>query len=87
MSRSARIAVEEIGAGQAEIETYVAAYQRGVPAIGYVFARQEKTQARIIAKVSSNDNATLEQLFNSEPIGRPISVTHENGENFFTFGT
>ena len=85
LSRSTRIAVEEIGAGEVEIETYVAAYQRGVPAIGYVFARQGQTQARIIAKARSDDAATLEQLFNSEPIGRPISVAHENGENLFTF--
>ena len=85
MSNSPRTVVEEIGAGKLEIETYVAAYNRGAPSIGYIFARQG--ESRIIAKVRNGDTATLEQLFATEPIGRAVTVSHENGENFFNFAS
>ncbi|MGR8946648.1 MAG: acetyl-CoA acetyltransferase [Gammaproteobacteria bacterium] len=87
MDNAPKITVAETGSGQAEIETYVAAYNRGIPTVGYVFARVPVSSERLIAKVCENDKTTLNELFNSEPVGRHISVTNENGINYFTFNS
>lgn len=71
--------------GQARIETYVAAYQRGTPNIGYVFARMLETGERIIAKVSEDDQQTLNELVTTEPMGREVTISRGNGVNIFRF--
>lgn len=84
MQKAPSVDVAERMDGIANIETYVAFYKRGKPALGYVFARTE-TNSRIIAKVDESDQGTLAQLFESEPIGRKISVKHAGGLNTFVF--
>ncbi|MEM7466227.1 MAG: acetyl-CoA acetyltransferase [Pseudomonadota bacterium] len=77
--------VIEKASGQAKVETYVAAYRRGEPDVGYVFARDSETSKRLIAKVDDDDSETLNALFSTEPIDRSIQVRHKEGINYFTF--
>ena len=68
------------------IESYVATYQRGTPKLAYIFARTSNDE-RFVAKVKEGDQATLNRMFDSDPIGCPITVTQGDGCNYFEFKT
>lgn len=82
-----RAAVTETPSGTGLIESYVAAYRRGQPAVGYIIGRQASDDRRFLATVAAGDGDTLEGLFGSEPMGRKVEVV-DNGEvNHFRFAT
>lgn len=84
MHEHPKAAVIERADGHGTIESYVAAYQRGLPKVAYVFAKTANDE-RFIAKIKDGDEATLKRVFDKDPIGLPISVSHENGLNYFQF--
>jgi acetyl-CoA C-acetyltransferase len=77
--------VTEAPSGPAIIETYVAAYQRRMPAVGYVIGRQKNDNQRFLASVANSDEETLATLFESDPIGRSITVDGSSDVNTFQF--
>ena len=84
MQEAERVKVIEHADGEAQIETYVAAYRKNRPDLGYVFAR-DGAGSRAIAKIRTGDETNLRQLFEHEPIGRKIIIEHEDGINYFRF--
>ena len=86
MHEHPKATVIERAQGHGTIESYVAAYHRGVPKAAYVFAKTVNHE-RFIAKIRDCDEANLKQLFDQDPLGFPISVNHENGINYFQFGS
>lgn len=77
--------VTELPSGSAIVETYVAAYQRRVPAVGYVIGRQTSDNQRFLAQVADGDGETMAGLFESDPLGRPITVDGSGDINTFQF--
>lgn len=71
--------------GKAAIETYSVVYKKGAPVVGFCLARASDSGKRVIAKVASKDEATLQAMLAQEPIGRDINI--ETGERgaYFTF--
>jgi len=67
------------------IESYVATWRRGQPATGFIVGRQTKDDRRFLATVRKGDAATLDALFDTEPIRRKVQVTNEGGVNAFSF--
>jgi len=77
--------VTETPHGGAVIESYVAAYQRGEPAIGYIVGRQANDNQRFLACPADGDRETLIGLFETEPMGRRITVEGSGPVNTFRF--
>lgn len=71
--------------GSGIVESYVAAYQRGQPAIGYIVGRQASDDQRFLATVAQEDAATLHALFETEPMGRKVTVDGAQTVNTFRF--
>ena len=82
-----RTPVTESPAGSGMVESYVAAYNRGRPAIGYVIGRQTSDDQRFLACPASDDTETLHALFETEPMGRRITVDGGGTVNTFRFAT
>lgn len=78
-------AVTETPDGDAIIETYVAAYQRGEPAIAYIVGRQASDARRFLAVPDKGDAETLHGLFATEPLGRRVRVDGSGAVNTFRF--
>ena len=79
--------VTQSPSGAAVIETYVATYQRRVPTVGYVMGRQASDGSRFLARVDDGDGETMATLFDSDPLGRSITVNGDNDVNTFQFNT
>ncbi|MGR9092551.1 MAG: hypothetical protein ACU85U_18435, partial [Gammaproteobacteria bacterium] len=82
-----RAPVTETPDGDAIIETYVAAYQRGKRAIGYIVGRQAGDAQRFLAVPNEGDLETLHGLFETEPMGRRVRVDGSGAVNTFRFAT
>jgi acetyl-CoA C-acetyltransferase len=67
------------------VESYVATWRRGQPAIGFIVGRQAGDDRRFLATVRKGDAATLDALFDTEPMGRKVQVTNDAGVNTFSF--
>jgi len=80
-----RAAVTETPHGDAIIESYVAAYQRGEPAVGYIVGRQASDSQRFLAVPARDDGPTLRGLFDTEPLGRRVRVDGSGAVNTFRF--
>lgn len=78
------INVIEQGSGEATIESYAAVYSRGEPAGGYIVARLSSPDDRCLAVADPDDAAASALLFEAEPFGRPVTVSHRDGINYFT---
>jgi acetyl-CoA C-acetyltransferase len=61
----------------AVVETYTVTFAKGEPARGYVIARN--AAGRILAR--GGDRAMLGQLLAEDPVGRTVSIVHDNGVN------
>ena len=79
-----RVVVTEQAMDTGIVETYVAAYQRGQPALGYILGRQND-ERRFLAKLASEDRETMAALFDRDPIGRSVRVTRAQLINTFRF--
>ena len=79
--------VTETPEGGGVIESYVAAYRRGEPATGYIIGRQTSDDRRFLATVAKSDAETLQALFDTEPMGRKVSVNGDGPVNTFRFAT
>ncbi len=77
--------VTETPDGDAVIETYVAAYRRGEPAIGYIVGRQTSDAQRFLAVPKEGDAETLHGLFATGPMGRHVQVDGSGAVNTFRF--
>lgn len=84
MTKYPKAKVIETPQGGGSIESYVATYQRGNPKLAYIFARNSNNE-RFIAKVKDGDSTTLKRMFDEDPIGNPITVSTEDGCNYFEF--
>lgn len=82
-----RAPVTETPDGDAVVESYVAAYQRGKPAIGYIVGRQGTDAHRFLAVPAPDDRETLNALFETEPMGRRVRVDGSGERNTFRFAT
>ncbi|TDJ63245.1 MAG: acetyl-CoA acetyltransferase [Proteobacteria bacterium] len=82
-----RAPVTETPHGAGVIESYVAAYRRGQPTIGYIIGRQASDDRRFLAIAADGDGDTLNGLFDSEPLGRAVEVTRRDGVNQFRFAS
>ncbi len=82
-----RAVVTETPHGDAIVESYVAAYQRGQPGIGYIVGRQSADAQRFLAVPDSDDQETLRALFETEPMGRRVRVDGSGTVNTFRFAT
>jgi len=80
-----RAPVTESPNGAGVVESYVAAYQRGEPAVGYIVGRQASDDQRFLAVPAKDDSETLHALFESEPMGRRIRVDGSGAVNTFRF--
>ena len=80
-----RAQVTETPSGNGVIESYVAAYHRGQPAIGYIVGRQASDDRRFLAAVAKDDSETLHGLFENEPMGRQVTVDGNGEVNTFCF--
>ena len=79
--------VTEAPSGTGIIESYVAAYRRGQPAIGFIVGRQAADDQRFLATVKNGDAETMTGLFDAEPMGRKVSVTKDGSVNTFRFAS
>ncbi len=79
--------VTETPSGTGIIESYVAAYRRGQPAIGFIVGRQAADDQRFLATVKNGDAETMTGLFDAEPMGRKVSVTKDGSVNTFRFAS
>jgi acetyl-CoA C-acetyltransferase len=77
--------ITESPVGDAVIESYVAAYQRREPTITYVMGRQASDDRRFLAAVAPGDHETLATMFDTDPMGRAISVERSGDVNTFRF--
>lgn len=82
-----RAAVTETPDGDAIVESYVAAYQRGQPGVGYIVGRQSADAQRFLAVPERDDHETLHALFETEPMGRRVRVDGSGAVNTFRFAT
>jgi acetyl-CoA C-acetyltransferase len=71
--------------GNGIVESYVAAYQKGKPAIAYIVGRQSSDERRFLACVAERDTETLQALFTSDPMARGITVDGSGPVNTFRF--
>ena len=62
------------------IESYTVTMRKGQPQRGNVIVRTEK--GRILARARSDHRATLAALNRTDPIGRTVRITHQNGVNY-----
>ena len=85
LEANGRAPVTETPRGAAVVESYVAAYRRGQPGIGYVVGRQNSDNQRFLAVPAEGDTATLAALFETEPMGRAITVDGGAEVNTFRF--
>ncbi|MFT4564550.1 MAG: acetyl-CoA C-acetyltransferase [Gammaproteobacteria bacterium] len=77
--------ITENPAGSAVIESYVAAYQRREPTITYIVGRQTSDDRRFLATVAPHDKQTMATMFDTDPMGRSISVDGSGDVNTFQF--
>ena len=68
--------------GRATIETYTVMHDREGPAYSVLFGRLLATGERFIANTPA-DAATLHELQDRESLGRPGTVSHQEGRNTF----
>ena len=61
------------------IETYTVTSKRGRPSRGYIIAKAP--EGRILARVRTGDDAMLAALVASDPIGKRVRITSEQGVN------
>lgn len=64
------------------VESYTVAYRKDVPNRGAVVARVG--DARILARPRNGDRTPLDRLAATDPIGKPIAITHEDGVNYIS---
>lgn len=77
--------VTQTPSGNAVIESYVAAYLRREPSITYIVGRQANDNQRFLATVAPDDHATMATMFDTDPMGRSISVDGSGDVNTFRF--
>ena len=82
-----RAVVTESPNGRGVIESYVAAYARRKPGTAYVIGRQTENDQRFLATVAPEDDETMATLFNSDPMGRAITVDGSGEVNSFRFAS
>ncbi len=70
--------------GRANIEGYSVEFDRTGPKRGFVFGRIEDGR-RFVGCTDRDDSETVQELLNSDPIGRAIYVTSKGPGNRFTF--
>jgi acetyl-CoA C-acetyltransferase len=79
------VPVTQTPSGNAVIESYVAAYYRREPAISYIVGRQANDDHRFLATVAPDDHATMATMFDTDPMGRSITVDGSGDVNTFRF--
>jgi len=79
--------VTETPGGTGIVESYVATYRRGQPAVGYIVGRDVKDDQRFLATVKEDDVETLNALIDTEPMGRKVAVRNEGSVNTFRFAS
>ena len=85
LDNSERVSVVEKTSGLAIIETYAAQYSRSNKIGGFIVGRMISNNERFMAVADSRDEETIRQLFDKQPIGKKINVTHNNAINYFRF--
>lgn len=70
--------------GWATIETYTVVYAKGVPDYAVVVGRTGSGE-RFLANTEAEDSETVEDMLESDPLGRRIFVRSTNRGNRFTF--
>jgi acetyl-CoA C-acetyltransferase len=77
------IAVTEKATGIGRIESHAAIYANGNPTSGFILGRLDGTNARFLALVDLEDQASLAGLFEDDVIGRSVSVVNDDNVNYF----
>ena len=77
------IAVTEKATGTGRIESHAAIYANGKPTSGFILGRLDGTNARFLALVDLEDQASLAGLFEDDVIGRSVSVVNDDNVNYF----
>jgi acetyl-CoA C-acetyltransferase len=85
LDNSERVSVVEKASGLAIIETYAAQYSRSNKIGGFIVGRMISNNERFMAVADSRHEETMRQLFDKQPIGKKINVTHKNAINYFRF--
>jgi len=83
-SKNKKVPLIESPCGEGVIESYSAMYKKNNPSGGFIFGRLTESDERFIAVLKSGDNQALNILFEEQPIGRKVSVSHEGGINNFS---
>ncbi len=77
------IEVAERAEGAGTIESYAAVYKRGAPAGGFIIGRLNVDRRRFLAVAAADDAAAQGLLFDADPIGRVVQVSHADDINSF----
>jgi acetyl-CoA C-acetyltransferase len=85
LDSSERVSVVEKASGLAIIETYAAQHSRSNKTSGFIVGRMISNNERFMAVADSRDEETMRQLFDKQPIGKKINVTHKKAINYFRF--
>jgi acetyl-CoA C-acetyltransferase len=85
MEAQPRVTRAEAVNGACTIESYTVVPEGDALRFGYVVAREDASGHRLLAKVASDDEATLQRLAGEEPIGQKIEVSSRDGKNYFRF--
>ncbi len=81
------IRVTETAEGAGSIETYAAIYANGNPVSGFIAGRLDSDDSRFLALLDPDDRSSLAVLFENDVIGRPVTVTHDDGTNYFSLSS
>lgn len=71
--------------GKGIIESYTVVYRKGDVDYGICIGSLCSSGERFVAVTGAGDMHSVQQLLNTEPMGRQISVTHQQGKNIFHF--
>lgn len=71
--------------GTATVESYTVVYAKGQPSYALVVGRLDGTGARFLANNLDEDAPTLQEVLDSDPLGRKIYVRSFGTGNKFTF--
>jgi acetyl-CoA C-acetyltransferase len=66
--------------GEAVVDTFTVTTTRGHPSRGYVVAKGR--QGRVLARARTGHRATLAALAATDPIGKTVTILHDNGANY-----
>ena len=75
--------IAEVAGGAGTVESYAASYARGEPSGGYIVGRLAADNRRCLAVMAPGSAAAKALLFDTQPIGQPVTFRHADGLNYF----